>query len=99
MLFFKKISIILLILLSVNKMTAQEFKGGFIGGISTSQLSGDMLGGFNKMGLIIGGFTSRSFSEKISAKLEIVYIQKGSRTPKQDYRHQYSLDYINFPPP
>ena len=61
MLLFKKISIVLLILLFTNKMTAQEFKGGFIGGLSTSQLSGDMLGGFNKAGLIIGGFTSRSF--------------------------------------
>ena len=98
MLLFKKISIVLLILLFTNKMTAQEFKGGFIGGLSASQLSGDMLGGFNKAGLIIGGFTSHSFSEKISGKLEIVYIQKGSRNPKiSNGIHQYSLDYIEIP--
>lgn len=97
MVLLRKISIIFIILFFTNEMAAQKFKGGFIGGISTSQLSGDRLEGFNKAGLLMGGFTSYSFSDKISAKLEIVYIQKGSRNPKKDYKHQYSLDYIEIP--
>ena len=33
----------------------QNFKAGLIAGVSTSQVSGDQLGGFNKLGLKLGG--------------------------------------------
>ena len=32
----------------------QNFKAGLIAGISTSQVSGDQLGGFNKLGINFG---------------------------------------------
>ncbi|MEE2953742.1 MAG: porin family protein [Bacteroidota bacterium] len=98
----KNISTLIIILSIALISNAQEFKGGIIVGLSTSQLSGDHLEGFNKAGLIFGGFTSRSFSEKISGKMELLYIQKGSKNPEaNDYNstilHEYYLDYIEVP--
>ena len=52
----------------------QDFKGGIILGLSTSQVSGDDLAGFNKAGLIFGGFTNRILSSRNSLQLEIIYI-------------------------
>ena len=80
----KKISILIFILNLSFLSQAQDFKGGVILGLSTSQLSGDHLEGFNKAGLILGAFTSRVFSEKISGKMELIYIQKGSKNPDLD---------------
>ena len=82
----------------------QDFKGGIILGLSTSQVSGDNLAGFNKAGLILGGFTSRTLSNINSLQLEIVFIQKGSRNPdiineeSENYNKPYiNLSYIEIP--
>jgi len=82
----------------------QEFKGGVILGLSTSQVSGDDLAGFNKAGLVFGGFTNRILSNRNSLQLEIVYIQKGSRNPdiineeSENYNKPYiNLSYIEIP--
>jgi len=60
---------------------AQQFKVGFIGGISTSQVDGDTYSGYNKAGFQAGGFVIKNISSnnKWSAAFEITYIQKGSR--------------------
>ena len=76
----------------------QDFKGGIILGLSTSQVSGDNLAGFNKAGLILGGFTSRTLSNINSLQLEIVYIQKGSGNPNivNQESINYGRPYINL---
>ena len=43
----KKILFFFIILIS-NNVKSQNFKGGLIGGVSTSQVSGDNLSGYNK---------------------------------------------------
>ena len=53
----KKILFLFIILISVN-VKSQNFNGGLIGGISTSQVSGDNLSGYNKAGLFLGLFAS-----------------------------------------
>ncbi len=58
---------------------AQRFDAGAIAGASTSQVSGDRLAGYDKVGLNLGGFVVTSFSDKISFGFELTYIQKGSR--------------------
>src|SRR5690349_12369117 len=63
---------------------AQSFHAGAFGGISTSQVSGDNLGGFDKAGLYAGGFVNLSMSEKWLFQMEITYIGKGSRPSKSD---------------
>ena len=62
----KKIFFILTIIVTHVNCHCQEFKGGIILGLSTSQVSGDDLAGFNKAGLVFGGFTNRILSSRIS---------------------------------
>ena len=77
----RKILLISLVLISVN-LFSQNFKGGIIVGISTSQVSGDNLGGYHKAGLCIGVFTLLPISEITHLKMEMNFIQKGSNNPK-----------------
>jgi len=58
---------------------AQGFGGGLFAGISTSQVSGDGIGGFNKAGAWAGGFTDYRFTPRSTLQLELTFIQKGSR--------------------
>lgn len=94
--------VVILIVISVVCMSivkAQEFGGGVIAGVSSSQLSGDHLGGFNKLGLLLGVYTNRSLSRKLNVKMELNYIEKGSRNPENNLTgaHEYSLNYIEIP--
>ncbi|MBI2967356.1 MAG: PorT family protein [Bacteroidetes bacterium] len=94
--------LLLLLPLLFRYGNAQDFSGGLTGGLSTSQVSGDELAGFNKAGIFFGGFTSRSFSEKWSAMMQLSFIMKGSKKPtrvdKGDYEfYRLSLWYIDIP--
>jgi len=90
-------------LLSFGLMaSAQTFKSGAILGLNASQVEGDGFGGYNKVGLIIGGFTNTQLSEKWSAQFEIYYTNKGSRKNANPDRGDFSslkvtLDYIEIP--
>ena len=48
---------------------AQNFGGGSIAGASTSQVAGDMLGGFNKIGLLVGAYTNLKIKENRFLKM------------------------------
>ena len=83
---------------------AQNFGGGLIAGMSTSQVAGDMLGGFNKIGLLAGAYTSLKIKENLKLQFEIVYIEKGSRNPNMhEHNHpnseriEINLSYIEMP--
>ena len=83
---------------------AQNFGGGLIAGISTSQVAGDMLGGFNKIGLLTGAYTNLNMKKKLSLQFEIIYIGKGSRDPNiHESNHsnyqtiEITLSYIEMP--
>jgi len=79
---------------------SQNFNAGSIIGINTSQVSGDNLGGFNKLGFRIGGFVHRSF-DRIDAQIELQYINKGSREliEKNTYNEGYKFqaNYLEIP--
>jgi hypothetical protein len=80
----------------------QKFKAGVFLGISSSQVSGDNLGGFNKAGLYAGGFVKTPLGEKTFAEMEISYIGKGSRpTSSQSEANPYNryptLNYVEVP--
>jgi hypothetical protein len=80
---------------------AQNFRAGLIAGLSTTQVAGDQLSGFNKAGIIGGGFVNAAMGEKISIQMEILFIQKGSRKPVDiDNNNAYyvmRLSYIEVP--
>ncbi len=57
----------------------QGFGGGLYGGISTTQITGDGIGGFNKVGGWGGAFTDYRFTPRSTLQFELSFIQKGSR--------------------
>ena len=89
----KKIFLFVFLSISVYVSHGQVFHGGLFLGIAASQISGDLLSGFNKPGLYGGGFANVYFSEKIALQLEMYYIQKGSRKVyKQNAFDSYKLN-------
>ncbi len=78
---------------------AQNFGGGILLGLSTSQVSGDDLGGFNKAGLLVGIFANKSITSLLNFQMEMTYIQKGSHNPKmtKDDKEDISSSYFEMP--
>ena len=80
----KKFAILLFCGFLTLSIHAQDFGGGIILGLSTSQVGGDDLGGFNKAGLLAGVFANKAISPLISFQMEMTYIQKGSNNPNMN---------------
>lgn len=89
-------------LVSITSTQAQiNFRGGVTAGLATTQISGDDLGGFHKVGPFLGGFLRAEINETLSGQMEIAYTQKGSRKiPKADQGNTFytlKLNYIEVP--
>ena len=96
----KKIFFLIIFIGSINYCClSQEFNAGISAGISTSQVSGDNLAGFNKAGIILGGFVNRKINDLLMVQIEMIYIQKGSSNPNQNVNNlaDIHLDYIEIP--
>lgn len=95
---FKVLAILSFFLVSMSSI-AQDFKAGLRGGIVGSQVNGDRLSGFDKGGPLFGGFVNRKLPHSFSAQMEIVFIQKGSRKPTDEFNSFYllRLNYIEVP--
>ncbi len=80
--------------------TAQRFQGGVFLGLSTTQVSGDQLAGFNKTGFLAGGLVSTGLGKNFDLALEIMYIEKGSRRkPNHENDSSYLLKLTYFEVP
>ena len=98
----KKLLCLYLIMFSCNLVFSQNIKGGLIAGISTSQVSGDNLGGFDKAGFTAGALAKTTLSEKLDFEIELLYVQKGSKKninpDKNDYvYYKLQLNYVEVP--
>lgn len=82
------------------------FFGGLTGGVNISQVDGDALSGYHKIGFQGGAQVVARFSPYIGVGLELLYAQKGSlfkgfsedayaNTYLEEYRLQ--LDYVSVP--
>lgn len=81
---------------------AQKFEGGILAGLCASQVAGDNYSGYNKAGIFAGGYVSLLISDRAALRLELDYIQKGSRKnpvpDKGDYdSYIMRLGYIEMP--
>ena len=102
--FFSILFVVLLCGILTKNIHAQSFGGGIIAGASTSQVAGDMLGGFNKIGLLAGAYTNLKIKENLKLQFEIIYIEKGSRNNNMhesnhpNYQKiEITLSYIEIP--
>jgi len=100
----KKFALLLFCGFLTLNIKGQNFGGGFIIGLSSSQVGGDNLAGFHKAGLLIGIFANKNISEYLNFQMEMTYTQKGSNNPKMnDSSHpnylmqDISLSYIEVP--
>ena len=95
----KKFAILLFCGFLALSIQAQNFGGGIILGLSTSQVSGDNLGGFNKAGLLAGGFIDLQLSNTLKIQMEMTFIQKGSNNAKMNENSysDISLSYVEIP--
>jgi hypothetical protein len=99
--YFRKILFLISVFFLFTKVTySQNFEAHIIGGFNISQVDGDKLSGYNKLGLVFGGITSFNINEDWNFQQEIVYFQRGSRaTDKQltlDNFQIRRIDYIDF---
>ncbi len=87
----KKLSLLILLSFLFVTTYSQElsksksnFKGGLRAGFTATQISGDNLAGFNKLGAYAGAFTNFPVSKdsKWKLQLELNFIMKGSSTFK-----------------
>ena len=78
----------------------QNFNGGLKGGFAASQISGDELSGFNKVGPVFGGWVNYYFGRSDALELEVYYTQKGSKkNPSDNDFQEYTLrlHYLEVP--
>ena len=87
---------------------AQRIQGAVIGGLNLSQVDGDEIYGFNKLGANVGLGAIVPFKERFIMSLEILFNQKGSYQGKQyestdssgkefNGKYKLSLDYLEVP--
>lgn len=82
-------------------VSAQRFKGGIIGGITASQVDGDQLAGFNKLGLTYGVYTNTFISDNWRTQLELKCSGRGAfgnrGTKDNPDLYQLNLHYVEMP--
>jgi hypothetical protein len=101
-LFAKYTCAILLLFFAGTSMAQQEFRGGIYAGPLVSQMSGDGLGGWNKLGLNFGGFVAVPIGNKLSFNAGLGFINKGSQKPADPNNGDnavfiYRINYIEAP--
>ncbi|MFO7978439.1 MAG: outer membrane beta-barrel protein [Bacteroidales bacterium] len=96
-----RISLLGLMLFFAQGAFPQNFGGGFKAGVAGSEVSGDKLGGPGKFGIYAGVFTNFSTGAFSHLQLELMYIQKGSRSVPSDdnnfYSYKFFLHYVEIP--
>ncbi len=66
---------------AASKLSAQKgFSGTFVTGLTASQIDGDRLVGYNKLGITAGMKLGYELSSRFEGNMEILYTQRGSRS-------------------
>ncbi len=88
----------LMALLSLNT-SAQSFDFYGLAGPVLSQIDGDRVGGYDKMGFTLGAGVSRRYDDQWSGLLELSYIQKGKGSYNESDGSTYKirLNYMQVP--
>ena len=92
----------LLLLICWLSAPAQYFNGGVIAGGLISQVDGDTWKGYDKFGYLAGGYVTLTLSPHSAFRMEMEYIQKGSRHDidqknPADQSYLLRLHYLEIP--
>jgi opacity protein-like surface antigen len=98
---FLVIVIILGFIFISKPVFSQSFHGGPLLGFSATQIDGEGQNGYNKFGLVVGGFVNHKISGGFDAQFELKFIQKGSRQTAKSSNNYFSwkiaLNYVEMP--
>ena len=67
-----------------NMGPERRFEAGIVAGFNLSQVNGDLLYGFNKIGLNVGGRVDAVLTERWRLSLEMLFTQQGASRNKLD---------------
>lgn len=85
--------VIIIVLITSQNIFAQRIKGVVIGGMNLTQVDGDEIYGFNKIGLNMGLGAIMPLGNNFSVSIETLYCQKGANQNDQ-YKTEDSLGNI-----
>jgi len=89
---------VLLFLTFSQNVKAQKFSASLLLGVNAAQIEGDELAGFHKPGFHAGLRVAYPIKEKVDIGLELLFSQRGSRTPPSAVDVLVTnLDYISIP--
>ena len=91
----RTILVILLFLSGIGVMKSQRFNGGISAGFIASQVDGDRLSGYNKIGITGGGFVNTWYNKQWGGQFEIRYAGKGAVDPQ--ISNIYQVMFIELP--
>lgn len=77
-------------------LLGQRFQGGLIAGFNLTQLDGDRIAGYNKIGLNVGGKVTTVLTDKWGFTLELLFSQQGSRASAAEISPVYDAIRLNF---
>lgn len=90
-----------ILLISSSSVFSQRFSAGIVGGVNASQIDGDNLAGFDKLGLTGGIKAVINFESVFDLNVEFLFTQKGSRpdifNPEYDPDINIRLNYAEIP--
>lgn len=80
------IGIVSILLLFFNPLEAQRFKAGLVAGVNLSQIDGDKLHGYNRVGLNAGARVAAMLADsgRWQLSMELLYSQRGSHVTTTD---------------
>lgn len=97
---FRKFIISSLIVISYSVISAQGFKAGIIMGINMAQIEGDLLFGYNKIGLSAGGRVGYGLKDNMELSVEFLFSQRGAKERlfnSSEFNPDIRLTYLELP--
>jgi len=91
--------IVLFILGTAFQSHAQAVKGALIGGVNFTQVDGDEIYGYKRIGANVGAAAIIPFTDMWSLTLETIFSMEGSRQKGVDYQPFYNDSTKSYPPP
>lgn len=85
---------------SGEKDRERRFNAAVVAGLNFSQIDGDAIAGYHKVGISAGGRAGIKLAKRWELSLELLYSQRGSQSPLvkgQPRGLKYHLDYFDIP--